>query len=334
MQIPASLIVNGSGLTANNSTKQTLVKDFDASMNQLLGSTTGFKEIRETRVNASLSFRREMPSDSRIGFNFVIFMEGGSNLSLVNESLPMSGNLTLLNQTLYLTDLSSLQNAVTYAESKLEADVCSVYPTVEKCKIDSYTCKLSDAEITCTHKCRNYTSWCNGECYFDDLQKKTMCRCTGDGGRYYAGEDCSVKTYKLAISPEAVIGISAGLGGALLLVILIIVLRMTRNSKKANGNKERSFKVAGFDREGESQLELRHYGDFWQNRHYGTDVNSFSERPYTATQDNLGNPIYLYRPNDRDEQPYTDLKPGSSLSSLNLPESKFEISRPKIILGR
>ena len=55
----------------------------------------------------------------------------------------------------------------------------------------------------------------------------------------------------------------------------------------------RSYKLAGFDRVGESQWELRHYDDVWQTGQFGTDINSFSERPYTATQDNLGNPVNI-----------------------------------------
>ncbi|KAH3754511.1 hypothetical protein DPMN_189186 [Dreissena polymorpha] len=50
--------------------------------------------------------------------------------------------------------------------------------------------------------------------------------------------DCSVVSYRLALPPGAVIGISAGLGGALLLVIIVLVVRLINNRKETTGKEE------------------------------------------------------------------------------------------------
>ncbi|XP_052235026.1 serine-rich adhesin for platelets-like isoform X1 [Dreissena polymorpha] len=338
MYISANLTVSGEGLAYNISTEQELVQKFVTEMSILL-NTTGFRGIRLTKLNDSewLGYtHRRKRSLTYIVFHFSLVYLGGTNLSLVNVSLPTTVNLTLLGGVATVHDLEHLKVAIKQAENKLNEDVCSVYTSVEKCSKESYKCTLSEGMVICKHACFDYNR-CgdNGECHYDDIKKGTMCRCKVDDRRsYYTGTDCSVETYKLALQPEAVIGISAGLGVALLLVILVLVVKIIRNGKKASKKEENSYKLSGFEREGESPWEPKHYDDLWQHRHLGTDTNIFDERPYTATQDNLGNPMYMYRPDNGSEHQYSELKPGSSLSSLNLPETKFEISRPKIILGR
>ncbi|WAR10240.1 hypothetical protein MAR_035316 [Mya arenaria] len=161
----------------------------------------------------------------------------------------------------------------------------------------------------------------------------------------YSGDLCQDKTDKLALSLPYIIGITAGVGGALLLfaIVLLVILCCRRSNQEGKG----------------------HLSDFGPGPDYN-DVptearRSLSEGPSSSSAffhgrehrvvtDSIGNPTYLYQPDGKRKHSiedshvnygyqdnesdvmsgaYTEIKPGSSLSNLNLPE-KFEIERPKL----
>ncbi|KAH3754548.1 hypothetical protein DPMN_189224 [Dreissena polymorpha] len=64
----------------------------------------------------------------------------------------------------------------------------------------------------------------------------------------------------------------------------------------------------------------------------GERRNDFNSRHYRSSQENFASPTYMYPYNSHTES--ISIKPGSSLSNLTFPEYKFEISRPKLVLGR
>ncbi|WAR10261.1 hypothetical protein MAR_035337 [Mya arenaria] len=169
--------------------------------------------------------------------------------------------------------------------------------------------------------------------------------CPETDDHIYSGDLCQDKTDKLALSLPYIIGITAGVGGALLLfaIVLLVILCCMRSNQEGKG----------------------HLSDFGPGPDYN-DVptearRSLSEGPSSSSAffhgrehrvvtDSIGNPTYLYQPDGKRKHSiedshvnygyqdnesdvlsgaYTEIKPGSSLSNLNLPE-KFEIERPKL----
>ncbi|XP_052814593.1 serine-rich adhesin for platelets-like [Mya arenaria] len=319
-----------------------LARDFESEMNRLFANETknGFKEVSVTRFrNGSIIVDFEMKfyggtELENVGNETFNRLDGTKKIILINKNVTVDANRTIITQAF---------------DDVTDAEPCDKYEGIAECR-PGYSCNpRGNSSIICTPVCylTNHLKECQngGVCYYDEPRNATMCRCPETDEHIYSGDLCQDKTDKLALSLPYIIGITAGVGGALLLfaIVLLVILCCRRSNQEGKG----------------------HLSDFGPGPDYN-DVptearRSLSEGPSSSSAffhgrehrvvtDSIGNPTYLYQPDGKRKHSiedshvnygyqdnesdvmsgaYTEIKPGSSLSNLNLPE-KFEIERPKL----
>ncbi|XP_062577233.1 uncharacterized protein LOC134239091 [Saccostrea cucullata] len=122
--------------------------------------------------------------------------------------------------------ISSLHNQT---EGKTECDAVSV----EQLCFPGYDCTPTASNYTaeCVHKCTTSGLTCrnNGHCYFDTIVQQTACSCQKSLMTIYYGPECEERTGRF----EYVVGLSVGITGGLVLIILLTVCcrRISKHEK-------------------------------------------------------------------------------------------------------
>ncbi|CAG5132304.1 unnamed protein product, partial [Candidula unifasciata] len=104
----------------------------------------------------------------------------------------------------------------------------------------SYHCSVEKSqqqfEPICEYVCLQSECQNNGYCVVN-IDNQPKCRCFETDDYIYTGENCEIKTEKLTMSKDKIIGIAVGVGGGVILLLLIIVViicirqRQQRRSK-------------------------------------------------------------------------------------------------------